>query len=69
MKSENQELERLERGWLFYVVKALWPIGIVAALVSLLLFVGLGMVGEAIVQSLMLAALLVLWPWIGKGYK
>ena len=69
MKSENQELERLERGWLFYVVKGLWPVGIVAALVSLLLFVGLGMVGEAIVQSLMLVALLVLWPWIRKGYK
>lgn len=69
MKSENQELERLERGWLFYVVKGLWPVAIVAALVSLLLFVGLGMVGEAIVQSLMLAALLVLWPWIRKGYR
>ena len=69
MGNENQKLERLERGWLFYVVKGLWPVGIVAALVSLLLFVGLGMVGEAIVQSLMLAALLVLWPWIRKGYR
>jgi hypothetical protein len=69
MGNENQELERLERGWLFYVVKGLWPVGIVAALVSLLLFVGTGMVGEAIVQSLILATLLWLWPWIRKGYR